>query len=298
MQRNVAYNILRDGDKCLRGRIAELIFEKVRSKLLERLAVGGLYCCGTSRLSSFLHACPAALLSLDIDSLLRDYEARLNTARSLLGLERIKAISLPKEDLKELCLFCLEKGEVKVFIEVDDRSFDFLVCKNCFSKCLERGLLCPEAEEVYIPLGKEEVVIRHACCLTPSTHPPVRYLVNNKKGVFRGLVRDLLKTLSLLEYLDVIEVLSKLDAQTRDFLYELYGKGTLPVSFDYICADGQGNKYLVDVTSLRGLKGSPAPLSEKERQVAVVAKKKGFKVLVPVVRFLQDWWVLIELTEV
>jgi len=72
----------------------------------------------------------------------------------------------------------------------------------------------------------------------------------------------------------------------------------LPVSFDYICADGQGNKYLVDVTSLRGLKGSPAPLSEKERQVAVVAKKKGFKVLVPVVRFLQDWWVLIELTEV
>jgi hypothetical protein len=54
----------------------------------------------------------------------------------------------------------------------------------------------------------------------------------------------------------------------------------------------------VDVTSLRGLKVSPAPVSEKERQVSVVAKKKGFKVLVPVVRFLQDWWVLIELTEV
>jgi len=63
-----------------------------------------------------------------------------------------------------------------------------------------------------------------------------------------------------------------------------------------LCQD-QGNAYLIDVTSVRGLDSSPAQLSEREKRVAEKAKKAGFKVLVPVVRFLSDWRVLIELVE-
>jgi hypothetical protein len=99
--------------------------------------------------------------------------------------------------------------------------------------------------------------------------------------------------------LDIVEVLSKLDVQARDLLRELYRRGSPGQHpFDYVCVDDQGCRYLVDVTSVRGIDASPPPLSKREREVVAMAKEKGFKVLVPVVRFLSDWRVLIELVEV
>ena len=53
----------------------------------------------------------------------------------------------------------------------------------------------------------------------------------------------------------------------------------------------------VDVTSVRGIGKAPAKLSARERQIAEQAKKEGFKILVPTVRFLENWQVMVELVE-
>jgi hypothetical protein len=138
----------------------------------------------------------------------------------------------------------------------------------------------------------------------PATTEPIKltttqYFFDDKNRIFHGLVWSLVEASDSLENLDVVEVLSKLDAQTRDFLRELYGMGPSGQHpFDYVCVDDQGGKYLVDVTSVRGIDASPAPLSKREQEVVAMAKEKGFKILVPVVRFLPDWRVLIELVEV
>jgi hypothetical protein len=106
---------------------------------------------------------------------------------------------------------------------------------------------------------------------------------------FYAVVKDLHSFAILIEYYEVFEVLSRLDESSRDFLNEVYGrrtKGQHP--FDYICVDASGNKYLVDVTSV-SFDERPAELSKKEMQVANKAREKGFKILMPVVKFMRNW---------
>jgi len=65
---------MREGDVSLRAKIAELVFERVRFKLLKR----ALCCCSTSRLRGFLITHSIDSSSIDLSSLLHDYEAKLN----------------------------------------------------------------------------------------------------------------------------------------------------------------------------------------------------------------------------
>ncbi|MGC8983564.1 MAG: hypothetical protein ACP5KA_07440, partial [Desulfurococcaceae archaeon] len=67
-------------------------------------------------------------------------------------------------------------------------------------------------------------------------------------------------------------------------------------SLDCLCVDEKGGKYLVDVKSMYKSR-RPTPLSKRELETALLAKSKGFRVLVPVVVFLEDWNVRIELRE-
>jgi len=236
-----------------------------------------------------------------VSSLIHDYAAKLNSARRILGMEALDVSATlscreVRENLKRLFLFCLNKGEDRgegrtLFIERDGHERAFFACKDCFSKCLERGLLWPTTVEFFHPFSGTGPIRVTKYFVADS--------IISKDKTFHELVWGLVEALDLLKNLDVIEVLSRLDAQARDFLRELYGKrlpGQHP--FDYVCVDDQGCRYLVDVTSVRGIDASPAPLSKREREVVAMAKKKGFKVLVPVVRFLSDWRVLIELVEV
>jgi hypothetical protein len=103
--------------------------------------------------------------------------------------------------------------------------------------------------------------------------------------------------MNLIEHINVVEVLSRLNKSARTFLYGLYKEITGHLPFDYVCVDDYENKYMVDVTSLRGRGRKPAKLSRRERQIAEQAKMKGFKILVPVVRFLENWQVQVELME-
>jgi hypothetical protein len=116
---------------------------------------------------------------------------------------------------------------------------------------------------------------------------PLSYEVVTRDRVLRDAIYELITSASWIEF----DVLYKLDAEARKFLGEvdIGPKGPGQYSFDYVCVDDQGGKYLVDVTSVRGLDTSPAPLSKKERLIAEHAREAGFKILIPVVRFLHNW---------
>jgi hypothetical protein len=289
MRYSVTYDIVRDGDRSLRGKIAELVFERVKSLLLGK----ALYCCNTLDLHDFLASRLVDISSIDGRSLLYEYTTNLNAVRDLLGLGKFEGAFnvLSNQDvrknLRKLCLFCLKEAKTPVFIEADGLERAFFTCKECFAKCVEKGLLQA------VPVHFSDLSGRR---LSPYT----RYFVNFEKKPFRHLVHDLLRISDLLKYLDVVEVLSRLDERARGLLREVYGERSAPGQhpFDYVCVDDRGSRYLVDVTSVRGIGKRPPPLSKRERQVAERARREGFRILVPLVRFLQDWRILVELIEV
>lgn len=274
LQRRVTYHILVDGDRHLRGKIAELIFERVKSKLFQE----DLCCCSTLDLYHFLNYGPnsvKALLSGSFEpkKLLLKYEENLNAVRRFLGLKENKEVSslLTNEgirrDLWRLCILCLEKGEA--WIHGHNHSYHFDLCNCCLDVCLRKG---------YIKGNR----------------------VSNESDEFQKSIKDLVEMRELLKHIDVAKVLSKLDETSLAFIHVIYGKSERPFGphpFDYVCVDSKGNKYLVDVTSIREMDRPPAKLSKKEKEICDLAKSKGFKILVPVIRFLKNWQVEVELIE-
>jgi hypothetical protein len=238
VQYSFTYDIIEDGDNYLKGKIAELIFERVRSKLLRKIT----HCCGVTELKNFLTAYPPEARSINVNSLLKNYVEKLNSARSLLGLEEIEDFNTLLEDAKGKllgsCLFCSRKGRVPIFIEKEDPKKwvrgRFRVCRGCFSKCIEKGLL----RKVSYFIGSAPESRKEVLCY--FVDEGIASLSREKKN-FHELIWSLLKDLDLLRYIDVVEVLSKLDERSRDFLVELYERrepGQNP--FDYVCVDDEG----------------------------------------------------------
>jgi hypothetical protein len=210
----------------------------------------------------------------DEKSLQLSYVRALNELRELLGLKEHKELSslLSDENIRKslgrLCLICLGKGEI--FIHAFNHNYHFYLCNTCFDICREHGYI-------------------------EGT------LVNTKDVKFQSLIESLARTTWLMEHSDVIRVLSKLNSEARIFLWDIYKAskdsfGQHP--FDYVCVDDQGNKYLIDVTSIRERGQPPARLSKREMEICVLAKGKGFKVLVPIVKFLENWQVEVVLSEI
>jgi len=101
----------------------------------------------------------------------------------------------------------------------------------------------------------------------------------------------------LLNFKNVLEILSSLSKGELLFLKETYckgGSGQMP--FDYVGIDEAGHKYFIDVTSTKS--GIIAPFSKREKTISKQATKLGFKIVRPVVRFLSDWWVEVRLEEI
>jgi len=166
------------------------------------------------------------------------------------------------------CIFRLEGVKSLKSIHIVFIDSDFIeVCGDCLQKALEKGLV--------------------------SAHR----IDSLKNKDFYRVVKDLHRFAVLIEYYEVFDFLSRLDESSRDFLYEVYGRRVSGQhSFDYVCVDVNGDKYLVDVTSV-SFDERPAGLSKKEKQVADKAREKGFKILIPIVKFLNNWVVRTELTE-
>lgn len=274
MRRRMFYDILKKENRHLRGKIAELIFDKIKSQLIRE----SLHCCTTYRLHNFLPT---------IENSINSYIEALNTAREFLGMQRFDGIfdmlldkKVGGDLLRERCLLCLKEGGIELLIRMENTYRSFRLCKSCLHICMEKGF----------------IQFKSCGILGYKAH------INPRK--FRNFIKNLIVRASRIdhvfsEYSDVVEVLSRLDERTRRFLREvgLGPKGPGQYSFDYVCADDRSGKYLIDVTSVRGIDASPPPLSKKEKRVAELAKEAGFKILIPVVRFLHNWRVLVELVE-
>ncbi|MGC9015144.1 MAG: hypothetical protein ACP5KW_12280, partial [Thermoproteota archaeon] len=289
----IEYNILKDGDRHLRGKIAEEIFMKVKDKIIpsEKLLF-----CSTYDLRFTLVRIPYSEASkivsqyaLGNDPLLLSYneaEEKLNKFRKALGINIHKNNSL--EELHNMtylkntrilyldrCILCLDKGEIFV------GGFMSYLRSSCLNKCLELGYI-----------SKKQFVYQEFSDYV--------YQVSNEE--FRGVLEDFLKADFQLNYGNAFRVLLKLDETSVKFLYEVYGgkwfdlsHGQLP--FDYIAVNDRGEKYLIDVTSVRG-EYNPAGLSKREKEIAEQAKRIGFRILVPTVKFLEDWKVVVKLSEI
>jgi len=226
-----------------------------------------------------------------IETKINNYKEKLNKARELLGIQnKEEAVNLlsdgkvEKNLLYKKCLLCWKEGEAEIRIRIKDYYHYFWLCKDCLKVALERAR------------AKKGVV-------QPKSGTSSSYKVVASNQTLLSLIKSLIMDASSIEhyfskYADAIEVLIRLDEQALNLLNEGRPICSGQYSFDYICVDNQGSKCLVDVTSVRGLDTTPAPLSKKEKQIAKRARTAGFKILVPVVKFLHDWRVLIELAEV
>jgi len=291
VRQRMIYDILREGDRHLRGKIAELVFDRIWTRIFE----GPLYCCTTQEIYNFLSEFllerrAKGLRSINIktyiETQINNYIATLNKARELLGLQNNKETvnllsdgKVKKNLLYKKCLLCWKEGEAEIRIRIKGYYHYFWLCKDCLKVALDKGVVQPKSG-------------------TSSS-----YKVVTSDQTLVSLIRSLINDASSIEHYfskhaDAIEVLTRLDEQALNLLNEGRPKCSGQYSFDYICVDNRGNKYLVDVTSVRGLDATPAPLSKKEKQIAKLARIAGFKILVPVVKFLHDWRVLIELMEV
>jgi uncharacterized protein YihD (DUF1040 family) len=291
---SIEYNIKSNGDRTLRGTIAELVFKRVYPQLLGRLR-----CCSTTELAWALRFCNEIVLKdiaiEDINAVILEYVRRLNMAREMLGLEKrseavlsnvLSSSTLIRTYLPSRCLLCLDRAIPSNFVETDikvavkkndeDRgvgyhTVHFILCNNCLRIAQEKG---------YITTYRSYKVIRE------------------RNPLFYETVMRLVRLVKILAHYEALSILSKIDDKAKTFLSEVYawaGSGAHP--FDFFCVDEQGGKYLVDVVSTRDYAGELAPLTKREKEVAEEARKLGFKILVPVVRFLDNWTVKVELIE-
>jgi hypothetical protein len=275
----IEYNILKDGDRHLRGKLAEEVFVRVKERLLPK----DILYCKTAELYNFLRYHKST-----IDKIIAEYAAgkyspllrcmeidnELDDLRKKLGIRKKRDIE-DVLDVKPLCLLCLGYGQEWVHMISSDH-LDLYLCWDCLDSCKKYG--CKVSYTQYLPFG---VVLRW---------PP-------KFEGFNTILRSFLYEIEMLKFEHVLKVLSRLSEGQRKLIYEVYGEvESGPHPFDFVAVDEEGTGYLIDVTSVRGF-GQHAPLSEREEKIARLAKRLGFKILIPVVKFLKDWKVRIELIE-
>jgi len=325
------FNILTDGDNSLKGKIAEAIFErvvlgsakyKVYYKMFEKLQ-----CCPTTELSWFLknyeNGNVKAILNevhkllnyvdVELKRVISEYVDALNALREMLGLEKYEETKIDIETLKarihrrDTCTLCFKSinpyFHVRIYVYMPRNlrlyiPYEIPVCVDCFKRMLEKGFVAPLHS---IHSFYEGEIMRHF----------IRY----GKSIYEIVVEDFYKAIANLANsierlretihrynFSVVHVLSKLDEKAIEFLHRVYGGGgSGQKPFDYVCVDQNGCRYLVDVTAItlhheEEVKPIRA-LSKREKEVAEEAKKLGFKILIPVIRFLENWTVGLELIE-
>lgn len=287
------YSIL--DEKGLRCKIAEELFQRKYRELLKDLfkdvEVCSVYALREfvsnneqrQKLEGLLHKYGGN--NKTIFSMLNEVDAKLEEIRIMIGIKKATPTSLLElmktKDLRlrDLCLLCLrdrdlllDLGKELHWVHVSN-SRHFWLCQDCLSVCESHGHI---SSRTIIILN---TVIREWSCLEE----------------LNTAILSLMDLLYLLDDFQVVKVLSRLDSAKRDFLYEIYGQrgpGQLP--FDFIGADEDGNAYLIDVMSVMGW-WKHGPLSAREKGVVKRAKELGFKIMIPEVRFLENWRVCIEL---
>jgi hypothetical protein len=186
-------------------------------------------------------------------------EEEISRFRRELNIEKKRELKLEESPLtRAICPLCLNKG--KMLVHGPFYRYYLWLCEDCLSKCLKHGVV-------------------NGNCI---------YHINEDRNDFLTAIKNHIRIIELMQYMNVFKLLSRLNKVEKDFLLQVYnegGSGGCP--FDYIAIDKFGNKYLIDVTSVKG-KWTPCVLSKREKEIAKLAKKNGFKVLVPIIRFLEN----------
>ena len=283
------FNIKKEGARHLRGKIAELVFEQVYPKLFKSLREH-IVICSTSSIKQFLYK-----VELRNEELLYEgvnLEFKLKSLKDLLKDE--EKLKREKERLE---------GEMKRLDEevmVFRRELKIALWEYMSQGCVLCGRPRPWS------IGEKSLELCNDYYETAwdklkwkdfkKLKDIAKKIVDIREKLRK--VRDKLREISIARLdVEVLEVISRLSIEDVLFLQEVYcGYLTGPPPFDYIGVTLDGSeKYLIDVTSTRS--GSMAGLSLKERKVAELAKKHGFKILVPVIYFGDNWNVIIKIEE-
>jgi hypothetical protein len=276
--KTIRYNILRDGDRHLRGKIAEEVFARVKDKLIRSFILQ----VNTYHFTSFLseyerHEEVIEWILTRLSEGLTPSQIVLEASRELELFRKEMDVSVNGEGpaaLEGFCIMCFKRGEVKV-----RGLYPLKLCGECLEKCLKRGYV----------RGVEDARFSF---LTE------RFEIVPEKHEFERAVERVLQVTSVLRgYEGCLRLFSMLAEGERAFLHEtLYIRGSGQHPFDFIAVGDDGSKYLIDVTSTKG-EHSHAPLSFREKDIAGKAVKAGFRILTPVVRFDANWTVKVELIE-
>jgi len=327
--RYIEFNI----DKALKGKIAEIVFERIYQKgmLKELFKVNGLKCISAEIFCEpFRRHHYSSRISKDAlieilssnEKFIHIFVSQLNHVRESLGLEKLGEHVIKVDTMLDeySCFLCFRHENLK---EVRiDRHRALRLCSNCLNALLEKGLVtqlselpvwyeidCRKAEEIcnsiehlrnlrdmfsqfyyymrLLSLDKQSTEFLYDACVLGS----MKYR-SSKTHSSKTLARHRL----LLKDLNSGE--EGTDSNKIEFYIGSYSAPhTVPHSpFDYICVDGHGNKYLIDVKSV-WLGDEAVSFSKGERFFINEAKLKGFKVLAVFMKFLPNWKVRLELVE-
>jgi len=276
MGRVIYYNILRDGDNTLKGLIAEKVFERVKHLLI---SFPQLQCCSTLNLAHLLLRGVHKIL--DLETIISKYGTKGALENEL------------AEVLRRLRLYVgLSEKDIDPETTIHNSLYGCPLCLRGREVFHEEGF---RTLHIYIPYCFLHFLTIRLCSTC--------YEYLSKKGYIKLLdngLESLFCTLELLRelygYRDAIRILARLDKEDRELLLNIYARpGGRP--FDYLCIDERGDKYLVDVSSTAGIHRA-SPLSKRERELIPMVKTKGFKILIPVVEYLGNWNIRVELREI
>jgi len=296
------YNILRDGDNNLKGKIAEEVVKNLlrRSLLCKILKTKGLKCCSTADLKGlFIYFAYKKSITTHLGQL-EDVLEEVRKGGDPIS-EVIRKLSKELEDTRSLIR---EYGR-KI-------GFKTIKCATSINECF----ICGEEikqERIYDETFKTYLVkmrghvIHYDIRLCERCYEFYEKIVEDKQVNFLKLLKrfavlhhDFVDLKNVLQLDNTLKVLSYLDKEDLTFLREYYGAGKLgSPSLDVLCVSDDSEKYLIEVkSSSKYLKPSLSLLSKKEQIVAKEAKKRGFKILLATVRFGGNWNVIIELCSV
>jgi hypothetical protein len=100
-------------------------------------------------------------------------------------------------------------------------------------------------------------------------------------------------------YLECVDFIAKVG--DIDFLNSITA-GLPSSSFDFMCVDNNGEKYVIDVKTTASQIQTASRIISKELKTSnkhiQLALNQGFRVLLPVVRLEKDWEIVLELVEI
>ena len=286
----IIFDIIRDGDNTLRGAIGEKILEYLLREY-GFSTLGSLKCYSLNNLSFYSaiefikdYEYIVSTHSLPLENFTERVRGNLEHFRELYDRVISRVQKLRKK-------FGVKDSEFKCYAPPMGLGYCYICGKRDY-----RGPLVIVGSEDYL---KENPEIRRK---RPHVHLCPRCLeIGIKKGiVIRGRIgfrvhpnyledfAYLWLACNLNTYKDLIPFIIKLGNYV--FLLKLRGGGAMG-KFDYICIDKDGNRYLIDVkttTSPRHVQSVIYKKKMKSKDIIYEALKHGFKVLIPLVKFLDN----------